>query len=158
MSKSMLANPKAALGFAGVTIAIAIAASFGADAFLPVSEQETKVVAETETVPEARAESAPATTVGWVDDGFSDDWNDSAVDTASGNGPSQDSDVPDELGQPEFDDFTPQTRTSSSTANRSPSARSAPTAGPRIQSGAAPGAPPVNPPGGGGSGKLEQVD
>lgn len=153
----MFANPKAALGFAGVTIAIAIAASFGASAFFPGSDAETEVIAETEAVPETPTKSAPAANVAWADDGFSDDWNASAVDTASGNGSSSNSGNSSEPGESDFGDYTPEERGASSATNRSSSSRPTPASGPRIRSGAASGAPALNPPGSGG-GELEQVD
>jgi len=163
MSKSMFANPKAALGFAGVTIAIAVAASFGANHFLPSSDQNTPVAAQTEETAPAARQSQPAATVAWADEGsdggFSDDWNDSAVDSANGfNDPSSSSDA-NEMEQPSFGDFAPQSREASRDRRPSSSRSSAPSSpGPRIESRAAPDAPALQPPGGGGSGELVQVD
>ncbi|MEP3422805.1 MAG: hypothetical protein ABJN35_13785 [Erythrobacter sp.] len=161
MSNNMFANPKTALGFAGVTIAIGVAASFGASHFLPTSGQDVEAAEVVEapaapTVP-ATASQAPATTA-WADEEFTDDWNTSAVDTANGfNGP-QSADSQSEPGEPTFGDFAPQSRDASrsaGSARRGPT-RSAP--GPVIRSGAAPDAPELRPPGGGGSGELVQVD
>ena len=165
MSKSMFANPKAALGFAGVTIAIAIGASFAASHLLPSAEEAGPVAAQTEEAGPQEQANRPAAAVAWADEGsdggFSDDWNDSAVDTASDfNNPSASSDA-NEMEQPDFGDYAPQSRETprdraGSAPPRTRSASSSP--GPRIRSGASSDAPALQPPGGGGSGELVQVD
>ena len=151
MSKSMFANPKAALGFAGVTIAIAIAASFSVGLFLPADEAEPEVVGNPEAVTEQRTQQpvAPATT--WADagseDSFDDDWSDAATNTASNrtwNGSSS----ANELVEPDFGDYSPESQPGSRQA-RAGSSRSSNGSGARISSRAAPDAPPLSPPSGG---------
>jgi hypothetical protein len=153
MSKSMFANPKAALGFAGVTLAIAVAASFAASAYLPGTAEQEEVVAETEVTAPAAAPAAPASQVAWADEGFTDDWNESAVDTANGF----DSGSPAaETGQPAFGDYAPSEVTQPEPRENAPvRARPAQTSGPQIRSGAAPGVAPARAPGSNGPGSLE---
>lgn len=158
MSKSMFANPKAALGFAGVTIAIAIAASFAASAFLPQATAEPEVVAQPEAETAKPAPTQPAPQTAWADDGFSDDWNASSVDTASAVGSGNTGPMPSE--QPEFGDYAgAEDSGAQEDMRRSPASPGASEGtGPRIRSGAAANAPPLERSGGNESAALERVD
>ena len=159
MAKSMFANPKAALGFAGITIAIAVGGSFAASSFLPETDKPGAVIVESEGEATEPTEAAPAQNVGWSDEGFADDWDDSAVETANGDSfANRSNNLADNI-EPTFGDFDPQASASPSNEgeNRSRSG-SASGRGPRIESRAAPGAPSVRPPGGGSRGTLEAVD
>ncbi len=161
MTKTMFANPKAALGFAGVTIAIAIAASFGASQFLPATDEEPQVAQPVEGAPTPAQVNQPPAAVAWADDGsdggFTDDWDDSAVSSANGfnddNGPG----AVNEMEEPSFGDFSPQSRERSGAP--APRARaSASSSAPRVVSRAAPDAPELQPPGGRGTGELVAVE
>jgi len=95
MSKSMLTNPKTALGFAGVTIALAIAASFGASAFVSSDETEDEQEVVAEAAPEtteqvARAAPPPAAGPAWGSGDNSGGWGAAPSDPAS---------APNELAQ-----------------------------------------------------------
>lgn len=159
----MFANPKAALGFAGVTIAIAIAASFAAGSFLPGADgqAEGQAVAATETEgtsgPAAAAPAAPAQQMAWSDDEFADDWNSSAVDSATGVAVDS---APSGTGQPTFSEYSP-SETPQSAPSQSNIARSAAptrTSGPRITSRTAPGVAPPRSPNAGEPGELLTAD
>lgn len=140
MSKSMLANPKAALGFAGVVIVLAIAASFGAGAFLTEAEprEEPIAAAEEENANVATNAPAPAPQAAWGGGSLSDSWSSSAP--ASGMSSRQDNSAPDEPS-PTFGDYS----ASASEAGPAISQRAQrpSSKGPKITSGPAPGAPPV---------------
>ncbi|MFU7529026.1 hypothetical protein [Qipengyuania sp. ASV99] len=159
MSKSMFANPKAALGFAGVTIAIGVAASFAASAFLPQAAVEPEVVAQPEAEAAKPAPAQPAPQTAWADDGYADDWNASSVDTASAFGSGAAGPMPSE--QPEFGDYSgsgAQEDMRSEARGGSATQRSRQGDGPRIQSGAAANAPPLERSGGNESASLERVE
>lgn len=162
MSKSMLANPKTALGFAGVTIALAIGASFAADSFLPQSDEPEEVVEISEAgsaAPAAPAPTAAPAATGWADEGLDDDWNVAAGDAASGNGFANSSSSSDAVQQAEFGDFNPQESAENGGERRSQRpARTASGSGPQIRSGAAPGAPPLDAPGNNPSAQLEMAN
>ncbi len=159
MAKSMFANPKAALGFAGVTIAIAIGASFAASSFLPDTDKPAAVIVESEGGVTEPTEAAPPQNIGWSDEGFADDWDDSAVETANGDSFSNRSNNLADNIEPTFGDFDPQAGASPSSGNENRSrSGSASGRGPRIESRAAPGAPSVRPPGSGSPRTLEAVD
>ncbi|WP_299194901.1 hypothetical protein [uncultured Erythrobacter sp.] len=150
MSKSMFANPKAALGFAGVTIAIAIAASFSAGMFVPGGDaQPEEVTANVVEAPSAPQAAAPATS--WAeagdDEDFGDDWSDAATSTASNRGWNESSSG-DEMAGPAFGDYSPETSGAPRQA-RSSASRSEAASGARVRSSASPDAPPLDPPRGG---------
>lgn len=158
MSKTMLANPKAALGFAGVTIAIALGASFAAGTFLPGSPAQEEVVAEAEPdAPEARR-AEPVQQAVWADEDFTDDWDTSAVDMANGFD-SGSSSTRSETDQPDFGDYNP-SGVAQDTPRQNAPAPSAPmqSNGPTITSGAAPGVAPAQAPDARPAGSLEVVN
>ena len=143
MSKSMLANPKGALGFAGVVIAIAIVASFSVDAFLPTSqtedEQEQAAEAEPEAPPIAQNEPSQPQGTAWGSGALSDSWSASASDTNTSDSRNEDGGINDEPTQ-SFDDYA----SSDEEEGPAPSERSSrPSSGPRITTRAAPSAPPL---------------
>ena len=151
MSKSLFANPKAALGFAGVTIAIAIAASFSVGMFVPDAGEDPESVASPEVAPAPAAPRPAAQTTTWADagaeDGFDDDWGAAATDTVGNRGWNQSTNG-NEMVEPTFGNFSPESsngpRQASSAPSRGGSGSSA-----SVRSGASPSAPPLNPPSGG---------
>ncbi len=157
MSKSMFANPKAALGFAGVTIAIAVAASFAAGAYLPDGAVQEEAVAQVETPPAPSAPATPAPQMAWADEDFADDWNSSAVDSATGVATDS---APTSTGEPVFGEYSPSAEQEGpATQSRSPrSSASASSSGPRITTRAAPGVAPARAPNAGEPGELLTAD
>lgn len=145
----MFANPKAALGFAGVTIAIAIAASFSAGMFVPGGDAQPEEVApEAVEAPSAPRAAAPVTT--WADAGddgdFADDWSDAATNSGTNRGWNE-SNGGDEMPGPAFGEYDPES--SGAPRQARPSSRSAAASGARVRSSASPDAPPLDPPRGG---------
>ncbi|MEM1051000.1 MAG: hypothetical protein AAGI28_02790 [Pseudomonadota bacterium] len=149
MSNSLFENPKVALGFAGVVLAVALVASVAFQEFSPGEEPglENTVVEQGSAAP-ARPTAAQQSTSGfassqssgWADQGqFSDDWG--LADNAPTSERFVASDVPEGGNNaPIFGDRA------SGTASGSRPQR---TSGPKVTSRAAPGAPPLNPPGAG---------
>lgn len=139
----MLANPKAALGFAGVVIVIAIVASFGAGAFLPEPEQEEEPIAAVEpesgNVAQSAPAPAPAQQAAWGGGGLSDSWSSSASTPTAQAGERQGGAT--EGPNPTFGEYSASNgQQGPKTAQRSQKASNT---GPKITSSAAPGAPPV---------------
>ena len=147
MSKSMFANPKAALGFAGVTIVIAIVASFSADSFVPSDDAQPETVVEPELTAETRTAQPATQATTWADGGgaenYADDWSDAATDSVSNRGWSEQNSA-DEINEPAFGNYAPETSRPTRQARPSPSSSSA-----SVRSGASPSAPPLAPPSGG---------
>lgn len=152
MSSSLFANRKNALGFAGVILAIAVVGTYAAGAFLSFLEEpdEPQVAVVTESEAPKPAPTQPATTWsdgGFADDGLSDDWGAGAAEPAFNGGRSKNSDA--ELGEPDFGDYSPDSVPPGPRAQQG-SSRSG-SASPAVRSGAAPGAPRLEAPGGGGN-------
>jgi hypothetical protein len=150
----MFANRKNALGFAGVIVVVAVIASVSAGFFLPLLEtQDGPVVEETaEVTPPQSAPTEAATS--WNDEEFADDWGNDA--TGSGAAQNSSRSNSNEIDEPSFGDFSPESTGSAGIASRgSSSSRSS--SNRQVRSGAAPGAPSIRPPGNGtgaGSGQL----
>lgn len=154
----MFSNRKTTLGFAGVTVVVALAASFSASTFI------TAPAAPDEAVPEAVIQDAPiaaaaAPDMAWDDEGFSDDWNSSAVDVAVGNESSAD-EIGETGGASVFGDYAGQSENVAHAGPQSAagSGQRSGSNAPTITSGAAPGAPPINPPGSNENAALERAD
>lgn len=137
----MFENPKVALGFAGVVVAVALVASVAFEEFSPGDEasDETLSAQQSQTAPAAAQQpqagyaSGPAT--GWAGDaGVSDDWG-APVSASQGGGFAEVPGVTNDA--PVFGDHV-----SKSYSGGAPDRSS----GPSITSRAAPGAPEVRPP------------
>ena len=147
MSNSFLENPKVALGFAGVVVAIALVASVALEEFTPGEDETIEDAslqqAQAPAQVSQQAAPAPAAATGWAGDaGVSDDWG--APSTAMQNGgfagvPEQTNDAPvvgDHVAR----------SVSNGAQDRS--------GGPSITSRAAPGAPEVRGPRSGQQGEI----
>lgn len=153
MSSNLFANRKNALGFAGVILAIAVVGTYSAGAFLPFLEEPeepqpaevTEAPAPTPTPQRAGSTWADG---GFSDDGLADDWGAGASGPAFNQGRARGSS--NDLSDPDFGDYTPDAAPRSAGASRNSSGSGG--RSPTIRSGAAPGAPRVNAPGGSGNG------
>ena len=141
MSNPMFENPKVALGFSGVVVAVALVASVAFKEFSPSDASSGEAIAEQQQVQAAPAVSqqpqagfAPAPATGWAGDaGATDDWG--APVAASQGGFAE---VPEQTNDaPVFGDHVSRTVSNGATD---------PSGGPKITSRAAPGAPEVRPP------------
>lgn len=151
MTKSVSKSHKTLLGFAGVMIVIAIVAAVLAGRFVPTPEPEVADVVEAPE-PEKAAPAAPVATT-WADEGdnggFADDWNEAAVASAAPDETLGSQGGARSASSPTFGEFAPTDGSrSASSSRRSGSGRSGSSSGPRIETSTAPGAPPLNPPGG----------
>lgn len=141
MSNPMFENPKVALGFAGVVVAIALVASVAFQEFSPADEAApAQVVAEqAQAAPaapqQAQAGIAPSAASGWAGDaGVSDDWGAPSAAVQSGGF----AEVPEQTNDaPVFGDHV---------SKRMDGGGRVSSDGPTITSRAAPGAPEVRPP------------
>lgn len=142
MSNPLFENPKIALGFAGVVVAIALVASVALKEFSPSDEAEAAPVVAEQAPAAPAAPQQPAggfasnAASGWGDDGgAANDWGAPSAAAQTGGF----AEVPEATNDaPVFGDHR-----SKSLANGAPDRSS----GPTITSRAAPGAPEVRPPG-----------
>lgn len=139
MSNPLFENPKVALGFAGVVVAIAMVASVALQEFSPSDEAALPA----EPVQQAQSASQPAAggvastaASGWAgDSGASDDWGAASVSEPQGGGFGQPSEMTNDA--PVFGDHVSKSVSGGGYDGSS---------GPKITSSAAPGAPEVRPP------------
>ena len=140
MSDSPFANPKVALGFAGVVVAAALIASVAFQQFTPGEQASQPATSEATATAQAPAQQAPGGlaqqgATGWAGDaGVSDDWG-APVQSAQNGGFSGVAEQTNDA--PVFGDHVSRT-VSGGGYDRS--------SGPKITTSAAPGAPKVVPP------------
>lgn len=139
MSNPLFENPKVALGFSGVVVAVALVASVAFQEFSGSDEADQEAVAAApaaQTAPQpAQAGFASNEASGWAGDaGATDDWG--APSASSQNGGF--SEVPGRTNDaPVFGDHVSKTAAGGRIDRSS---------GPKITTSAAPGAPEVRPP------------
>ena len=154
MSKETSAGSKKALVLAGVVASLAIIVSLSAGVFMPLIDQSEEPDAVVETAAQPDKQASPTQVAsGWADDDGAgddggDDWGSPATDSGAafgsrGGGPS-------EIAEPEFADFTPESAAAGSTSSRRGAGSG--DSSQRVTSGAAPNAPRLGPPPGGGNG------
>ncbi len=161
MSISLFANPKAALGFAGVTIAIAVAASFGVGAFLPGEDNEAESPAVEEAASQPASEPARVASTGpaaagsaWGSGGSGNGWGAQFDDTTKPTSTVSEPSLEDSPGsQADFGSFEPDRQEGRSNRRTRP-----PQSGPAPRSRAAANAPPLPPPAGGPAPALETAE
>lgn len=147
MSENSFTGSKKSLVFAGVIASLAIVIALLASVSMPLLEQNEEPAAVVAAAqPEQQASPAPVAS-GWADDEpAGDDWASPSVGSNSvstGNGPS-------EIAEPDFADFAPERAAGAGAASRRGAADG--DSSPRVTSGAAPNAPRLGPPPGGGNG------
>ncbi|MEP0392344.1 MAG: hypothetical protein ABJ205_10150 [Erythrobacter sp.] len=149
MSNQLFENPKVALGFSGVVVAVALVASVAFQEFsgsdkAPQGTIADATVAEPAPQQTQAAGFAPSADSGWGGDaGATDDWGAPSVSTKS-------SDIEEAtVGTPVFTDHASK-RTYGSGAGRS--------SGSRVTTSSAPSAPKVRPPETGFKPELQVVD
>ncbi|KEO87724.1 hypothetical protein EH31_06105 [Erythrobacter longus] len=150
MSNTLFENPKVALGFSGVVVAVALIASV---AFQELSGSDKAPQEAVAAAPAAQAAPQPAqagfaanSAAGWSDDGaVTDDWGATSVSPQSGSGPKVQEQISD---VPEFGDRV---------ANPTQVSGRTRSSGAAVTSSAAPGAPDVQPPQAGGSPEVQAV-
>ena len=138
MSNPMFENPKVALGFAGVVVAVALVASVAFKEFSPGSDASGEALAEQQVQAvsqQSQAALVPTPAKGWAGDADNtDDWGAPVAASQSGGF----AEVPEQTNDaPVFGDHVSR---SVSGGDRMSSG------GPKITSSAAPGAPEVRPP------------
>ncbi|WP_298305887.1 hypothetical protein [uncultured Erythrobacter sp.] len=144
MANSLFENPKIALGFAGVVVAVALVASVALDGLVP-SEPVAEQTAEAETPLQTQATPAASPAAGWASDsGTTSDWGAPRSSSQAGF-----AEAPDDISEVPVDDYRPV-----QTASR---ARARQAGSPTITTRAAPGAPEVAPPRSGQSAQIEEV-
>lgn len=162
MSNGFLANNKMVLGFAGGTIALAVAAAFSVGLFVPESVNPAPEDQVVEGTPEdassqtARAAQPAPPAPTWSDEGgFADDWNTASVASANGNSGWASGTPTTGANEIEFGTYDPSARQTGPAPAPSRGggqgsgsrAGGGSGSGPTITSGAAPGAPNNPPPG-----------
>lgn len=152
MSNSLFGNPKIALGFAGGVVAIALVASVALNEFKPGADQAPEPVAATAApaapapaVPQANQGFAQGAGSGWGDAGSG--WGAAPQASASASKPSFD-------GPSAADPFADLGAMDNTPTRNAGGRRPDGSSGPTITSRAAPGAPPVESPGGESQGIL----